>query len=247
MASAAPETVRYNRGNMQSIPYKTIVVDGHDALTFLQGQLTIDLSDLAGPGPALGAWCNPKGRVITLLRVRTDDGAYRLALPDELADPVVERLTMFRFRAKVGFAPVPLADADLGLGGDLDGDLETWRRSNLERGIPEIGLAQSEKFTPHMLNLDLLGAVSFDKGCYTGQEVVARTHYRGATRRRLLRFKATTPVEPGMKVVAAGRDVGEVLNALGTDLLAVVPADSPAQGLAADGAGLRRVPLPYLS
>ncbi len=243
MASAAPETVRYNRGNMQSMRYKTIVVDGHDALTFLQGQLTIDLADLAGAGPALGAWCNPKGRVITLLRVRADAGAFRLALPEELADPVVERLTMFRFRAKVGFALVPLADADLG----LDGDLEAWRRSNLERGIPEIGLAQTEKFTPHMLNLDLLGAVSFDKGCYTGQEVVARTHYRGATRRRLLRFVATEPVEPGARVSTGGRDVGEVLNALGTDLLAVVPADSPAEGLAAGGAALARVALPYFS
>lgn len=247
IAGAPPETVRYNRSNMHEMRYATIAVDGADSLKFLQGQLTIDLSKLDGPAPALGAWCNPKGRVITLLRTRTDNGTFRLALPEPLAEPVVNRLTMFRFRAKVGFMIVPLAAADLGLDSALDDGLDGWRRSNLERGIPEIGPEQTEKFTPHMLNLDLLGAVSFDKGCYTGQEVVARTHYRGASRRRLLRFEATSPVEPGTKVAHAGRDIGEVLNAIGTDLLAVVPVDSPASGLSAGGVGLRKIALPYLA
>ena len=49
--------------------------------------------------------------------------------------------------------------------------------------------SQSENYTPHMLNLDLLGAISFDKGCYTGQEIIARTQFLGNSKRRLMRYR----------------------------------------------------------
>ncbi len=67
-----------------SSTYATIVVSGADAAPFLQGQLTLDVQSLTeGDPPALSAWCNPKGRVIVLFRMRLADGAYRLALPGE--------------------------------------------------------------------------------------------------------------------------------------------------------------------
>ena len=116
----------------------------------------------------------------------------------------------------------------------------------LQRGVPEIWREQSEKFTAHMLNLDLLGAISLDKGCYTGQEIIARTHYRGATKRRCLRFEAASPVRPGDKVLEGDREVGEVVSAIGNDLLAVVALDSAGKRLTAAGALLRPVALPYL-
>ena len=97
-----------------------------------------------------------------------------------------------------------------------------------------------------MLNLDLLDAVSFDKGCYTGQEIVARTHYKGATKRRTMRFDASAPVAEGDKVQLDGRDVGDVLNVAGNQLLAVVPIDKADAGLTAGGASLVNVPLPYM-
>jgi folate-binding Fe-S cluster repair protein YgfZ len=97
-----------------------------------------------------------------------------------------------------------------------------------------------------MLNLDLLGAISLDKGCYTGQEIIARTHYRGATRRRCLRFEADGPVRAGDKVLDGDREIGDVLNAIGRELLAVIPVDSAGKNLTAAGVGLRPVALPYL-
>ena len=61
-----------------------------------------------------------------------------------------------------------------------------WQRSNIEAGIPQINAASSELFVPQMINLDLLDGINFKKGCYTGQEIVARMHYLGKLKQRLL-------------------------------------------------------------
>jgi folate-binding protein YgfZ len=116
----------------------------------------------------------------------------------------------------------------------------------VENGVPFIGLEQAEQFTPHMLNLDLLDAISLDKGCYTGQEIVARTHYKGATKRRTQRFSCSEPVTVGDKVSSGDRDIGEVLNVAGQELLAVVPLHRRDEPLQVNNAELERQPLPYL-
>ncbi len=225
--------------------YSRIDVTGADALVFLQGQLTNDLRRLDREPRLLAGWCNPKGRVICLIRVAREGDGFGLALPAELADPVVRRLTTFRFRAKVDFAITPGAAGLLADGNPGDFDLAAWQRSNLERGIPEIGAAQSEAYTPHMLNLDRLDGLSLDKGCYTGQEVVARTHYRGASKRRTLRYSAAAAPAPGDVVLAGDRKAGEVLNVIDCDLLAVVSLAFAEAELSAGAARLRPVPLPY--
>ena len=231
---------RYLMSNSE-FPYTTILVSGDDAFDFLQAQLSNDLTLLDERGELLSAWCNPKGRVICLLTVFHSDRGYGLILPAELADEVVRRLTMFRFRAKVDFDIEAVAPERLG----VSGGIEDWLLGKLLAGRPEIWRAQSEEFTPHMLNLDQLGAISLDKGCYPGQEIVARTHYRGATKRRTHRFASAEPVSPGDKVSDGERDIGEVLNAIGTDLLAVIPTDKANDILSVNGVDLTHVPLEY--
>jgi folate-binding protein YgfZ len=149
-----------------------------------------------------------------------------------MADTIVKRLTMFRFRSKV----------DLNV---VDEGQTVDPAFLVENGYPFIGAAQSEQFTPHMLNLDLLDAISFDKGCFPGQEIVARTHYKGATKRRTVRFTVEQPVRVGDKVSLEGRDIGEVLNVAGTGLLAVVPVDKADETLTIGGSSLKREQLPY--
>ena len=224
---------------MSSFPYSKIIVSGADAFDFLQAQLSNDLRLLDERDELLAAWCNPKGRVICILRIRRGDDGYVLILPAELAEAVLQRLTLFRFRSRVEFQPAPASPPDLG----IQGSAEAWLLDNLRSGRPEVWQAQSEAFTPHMLNLDLIGAVSFDKGCYPGQEIVARTHYRGATKRRTHRFEAARPVSVGARVSDGERDIGEVLNAIGTDLLAVIPSDKADEALVVDGIELRHVPV----
>lgn len=211
----------------------TIKITGADAFEFLQGQLSNDLRHLRSEKEILAAWCNPKGRVIWFGTVRPIDAGYGLSAPRATAGDIVERMTMFRFRAKVEF--------------EIVDEGQTVDPSFLvENGFPFIGANQSEQFTPHMLNLDLLDAISMDKGCYTGQEIVARTHYKGATKRRTLRFSCAGAVAPGDRVQLAGRDVGEVLNVAGNELLAVVPMDKADDALSAGAVSLERLPLPYL-
>ena len=227
---------------MSDLAYATIVVSGTDAEEFLQGQLTADVRQLDGSEPLRSAWCNPKGRVICILMLARDAVGFTLTLPAELAEHVVQRLTMFRFRSKVEFEIREASADERGSGGSL----EEWRLEQLRAGVPEIFGAQSEQFTPHMLNLDLLDAVSLDKGCYTGQEIIARTHYRGATKRRLHRFESSEPVSPGDKVSEGERNIGEVVNAIGCDLLAVVPVDKADASLAIGSISLTHIPLDYL-
>ena len=107
---------------------------------------------------------------------------YSLTIPTELVDLVMQRMTLFRFRSKVEFDARTATQKDLG----FETTVNDWLLENLRAGLPEIWLSQSEKFTPHMLNLDMLDIVSLDKGCYPGQEIVARTHFRGASKRRCL-------------------------------------------------------------
>ncbi|MGI9223737.1 MAG: YgfZ/GcvT domain-containing protein [Woeseiaceae bacterium] len=210
----------------------TIAVTGPDAFEFLQGQLTNDLRRLGAEAEILAAWCNPKGRVIWFGTVWPIEQGYGLSAPAETAADVVKRLTMFRFRSKVEFETVDE-------GATVDPAFL------IQHGNAFIGPEQVEQFTPHMLNLDLLDAISLDKGCYTGQEIVARTHYKGATKRRTQRFESETPVAIGAKISDGNRDVGEVLNVSGTDLLAVVPVDKADAGLTVNGIELQRQPLPY--
>ena len=72
-----------------------------------------------------------------------------------------------------------------------DARLARWQRADVLEGLPQVYAATSEAFVAQMLNLDLLGAIAFDKGCYTGQEVIARAHYRGRVKRRLQRWHGT--------------------------------------------------------
>jgi folate-binding protein YgfZ len=67
--------------------------------------------------------------------------------------------------------------------------VQRWYRHAVAAGEPQVYAATSEQFVAQMLNLDLLDAVAFEKGCYTGQEVIARAHYRGRVKRRLQRFR----------------------------------------------------------
>ena len=211
----------------------TLKVTGQDAAEFLQGQLTNDIRRLDKEPEMLAAWCNPKGRVIWFGTIYPIESGFGLSVPAETVEDVTRRLTLFRFRAKVDLEVV-------------DEGRTVDPAYLVESGYPYIGAAQSEQFTPHMLNLDLLEAVSFDKGCYTGQEIVARTHYKGATKRRTLRFRSASPLSAGGKVQLDGRVVGDVLNVAGTELLAVVPLDKADAALTVDDVPLTRLELPYL-
>ena len=140
---------------------------------------------------------------------------------------------------------------------------ESWQRGAIAAGEPQVYAATSEEFVAQMLNLDALGAIAFEKGCYTGQEVIARAHYRGRVKRRMQRFVTQAPhaLRPGdageLGDGRAFRVVDAVRLADGRcEFLAVAPLETgpgEAQGAGAAGAaaaGVGRLaaqalPLPY--
>lgn len=91
-----------------------------------------------------------------------------------------------------------------------------WRLQKIFAGEPTVYPQTSERFVAQMLGLDELGAIDYKKGCYIGQEVIARAHYRGAVKRHLLRAvcEGTTELRPGDEIQAAGQDgtVAEVID-----------------------------------
>src|ERR1700683_2720027 len=86
------------------------------------------------------------------------------------------------------------------------GELLAWQRSAIAAGEPQVYAATSEEFVAQMLNLDVLGAIALDKGYYTGQEVIARAHYRGRVKRRLQRFVSETATQLARAQSGALRD-----------------------------------------
>ncbi len=127
-----------------------------------------------------------------------------------------------------------------------------WQAADIAAGLPQLEVSTSGHFVPQMLNLDLLGAISFTKGCYTGQEIVARTQNLGRIKRRTFRYgvRADEPPEPLTALHHDGAKVGEVLMGSrvegGVELLAVVALDARDRPLrTATGHTAIPLPLPY--
>lgn len=210
-----------------------IEVTGQDASSFLQGQLTCDINALSITEASFAGFCNPKGRVLSLLLVIKTQQGFFLILPFSLLEKVLKKLHLYILRSKVFLKDIsghsqinglylgmstaifPLPSNDLQcaqseqslyikLPGKASryieitspavssaqtfkfGNENEWRYHDISAGIPWFDAAQSEQFIPQMLNIDQLGGISFNKGCYTGQEIVARTHYLGKTKRQLI-------------------------------------------------------------
>lgn len=209
-----------------------IKISGKDAFDFLQNQLTNDLRHLKLMPKIMAAWCNPKGRVIWVGEVSKTQSSFEILVPTNLAENIVQRFLTFRFRAKVKF--------------NIIDENKTEKLAGLiSKGFPSIGLEQTEKYTPHMLNLDLINAVDFNKGCYPGQEVVARTHYKGLSKRRTFKFESESRINVNDKVICNGQKVGNVLNVYENNLLAIIPVKMAAKELAVGNSRLKLDRLPY--
>jgi folate-binding protein YgfZ len=132
-----------------------------------------------------------------------------------------------------------------------------WDWLRLNAGIPMIVAATQEQFVPQMVNLEVIGGVSFQKGCYPGQEIVARSQYLGKLKRRMFLAHVDSEAAPGDSLFSAdiaGQATGTVVNAApapggGYDVLAVAQVESANTQIlhlkAADGAALSLKPLPY--
>jgi hypothetical protein len=143
--------------------------------------------------------------------------------------------------------------------GAVPAGTQAWQWLDIREGLPTITLPVQEEFVAQMLNFDLIGGVSFNKGCYPGQEIVARTHYLGKLKKRMYRVHAPVGALPavGTDIYApdfGDQSAGKVVSAApapegGYDALVVLQSSSAEAGQARlgapDGPALAFLPLPY--
>lgn len=229
-----------------------IKASGSDVVTFLQGQLSSDISAVSDSQSQLSAYCDPQGQVLALFLVFKYQGDFYLNFDGSLKESILKRLSMFVMRADVKFTDVSDDLIQIGFAGefgdldiqrrlstkvksvyetgyiDIDGmqdicvikvpgpyhryalfgpadqmieawkslrsnaDLTNsydWNLLNIAAGVPEVNTNTSGQFVAQFLNLDKLDAINFKKGCFPGQEIIARMHYRGKVTKRMFRIR----------------------------------------------------------
>jgi folate-binding protein YgfZ len=198
-------------------------VSGTDAETFLQGQLSNDISKLDALSVQLNAYCQHQGKILALFWVTKNEDSFFLSFPSDLLEVIKPRLQMFVIMSDVVIEDVTKEHIQIGsinesnqkalaineklslIIADKDDiselsieSIDHWDKACVDSLLPEIFLVTSEKLVPQMLNLDINEfGVNFSKGCYPGQEVVARLHYLGSAKRRLFAFESSSEVNLG--------------------------------------------------
>ena len=203
-------------------------ITGGEVQGFLQGQFSNDIDALEEGVIQLNAYCQHQGKIMALIWVMKRDDEYYLSFPKGLSAEIVKKLTMFKMMSDVTIKDITnellqfgvidevvdgvfvlntnqsivLMDSDYGF--ELS-DISVWEQSCIANEVPEVELATVEKFVPQLLNLDINEVgVNFSKGCYPGQEVVARLHYLGKSKRRMRQFECEGEVNVGDELLVAG-------------------------------------------
>ena len=213
---------------MHNQHYSIIKVKGEKATEFLQGQLTCDINNIKPGHPGIGAYCDHKGRVLASLFIFCDNDYFYCVIPKDNVKNIQTELQKFGMFSKVKLIDVsneffygcyekaPKNKNVIAIAAlnncvliisknqtDLPAnplDENAWRLANIETKLAEIYAATSGMFTPHMLNYPALDVVSFNKGCYRGQEIIARTEHLGHSKRCLQKIKVDAPVQPGERL-----------------------------------------------
>ena len=204
-------------------------VSGSDAESFLQGQLSNDINKLNASSVQLNAYCQHQGKILALFWVTKNEDSFFLSFPSDLLEAIKPRLQMFVIMSDVSIEDITNEYIQVGSIGenhqkalvindklsliitdkkDIDKfnmeSIEHWNMVCIDSFLPEIFTATSEKLVPQMLNLDINEfGVNFSKGCYPGQEVVARLHYLGSAKRRLFAFELDSDANVGDSLYCA--------------------------------------------
>jgi len=182
---------------------QSLLVTGEDPAKFLQGQLTCDINDC----PTYGAYCNIKGKIVSFFYIDKVEQGFELNMPADMIEITLNDLNKYAMfsKAKVEIIPSTLERNDI---------------SEVASKIPEVYANTSAKFFAHDLNLQVIDAVSFTKGCYRGQEIVARMQHRGNLKRGLFSFVSSDlDLQPGMQIVAQEdpKNEGTVVRVISVD------------------------------
>ncbi|OOF59611.1 CAF17-like 4Fe-4S cluster assembly/insertion protein YgfZ [Rodentibacter genomosp. 2] len=268
--------------------YQLIEAQGTDAEKYLQGQLTTDVVGLASGATTITAHCDPKGKVNAIFRLlKVSSEQFFLLVRKDLLPSALEALKKYAVFSKVCFdlrdwqivgvigekcgkiqphftleideqRAILLNETSLAV--TFNADEQEWELADIQAGIPHLSAKMQNEFIPQAMNLQAIEqAVSFTKGCYIGQETVARAKYRGANKRAMFVLKGETQEIPEigseieMQLESHWRKTGTIISAVNIDgvlwLQVVMNNDiNPTQTfrLPEDGCILTIQPLPYI-
>ena len=217
---------------------QTLLIEGPAAVAFAHAQFSSKVNELAVGRWAFGAWLDPQGRVRALFHLaRIADGKLLLLLRGGKAADMADGLRRFVFRSRVTLREAPAATLATGEARTLHdvhiegetlslgcgshalhiapsttaGDTQ-WQSMQLKLGWPWLPDEALNKCLAPMLSLQRLQAVAVDKGCYPGQEIVARLHFRGGCKRHLCSVTASRAIAPGETLRRGDQEVGIVLD-----------------------------------
>jgi len=229
-------------------------VAGPDSERFLQGQLTCNVANLPAETWQFGACCTAKGRMVANFIIACDGDRFVLRLPSDMVAILQQHLSKYAVFFKTRLQPLDwsqcrrvnqdnpnsaLSSTEWQLAFP-DGRTEIWSDSEAESNAPEQHWSQAdiqagigwvtadstEAWIPQHIGWQHLNGISFNKGCYTGQEVVARLQYLGKSKRQLVRFALPEPQKaPVMTPIVRadnGKECGELVALSGQYGLAIV-------------------------
>jgi folate-binding protein YgfZ len=229
-------------------------IDGPEARHFLHNLLTADIEGLKPGNAAYAALLTPQGKILFDMFVFDAGAAFLVDCSAARTAELIKRLTFYKLRAKLNI--VDLSEYDIGVSPtqppqelryrDPRSPEMGWRFFSPKTALAEargydavrvaLGLGDTDadlgagEFFPHEANLDQLGGVSFEKGCYVGQEVVSRMEHRGMARSRILpvRLGGEAPAK-GSDIRAGGKAIGTLLSSVGSAALALLRLDRLAE------------------
>lgn len=238
--------------------FNCIQLTGANTQTFLQGQVTCDMNMLRKQGDySFAACCDHKGRMVANFWIVRRENDFLIVLPLAMQPILIDHLqkyapfsrvtlracdemmiysttdNLMRANPDTIIITLPNPNRHLILSEqtlDASNQNDSWIADNIEDRLAILTPKTSLLFTPQMIGLEKQGGVSFDKGCYVGQEIVARTHYLGKLKRHLQRMQIKTSQcpQPGDSITNdQGTHVGVIVTAKQTnvnmaDVLAVV-------------------------
>ncbi|MDF7674834.1 folate-binding protein [Acetobacteraceae bacterium ESL0709] len=227
---------------------------GQDRISFLQGLVTADLITLSPGEMVFSALLSPQGKIRYLFYIFCTDDALYLDCAEDQGPALLKQLGLFKLRADIelmtstlnvyaGPPGTSLCEETLVTATDRTSPMTGWRalsslppvtsgdgdnkwlERRLKAGIPEICDISLDKTIALEANLDCLGAISWTKGCYMGQEVTARSHYRTLIKRRLVPVSLQDGIFPetGGEITASDQSSFPLLSRRGNRALIMLP------------------------
>ena len=206
------------------LSFGLIKITGIDAEKFLQGQLTCDVATIRSQQAVLAAHCSYQGRIISNFLIYKQEKDFYLVLPKTVIPIAKAHLLKYAVFSKVAieelndpiFGAWTESEHTIALPSSFKNryilinttekfdfiDEKIWLLENIKAGVAYVVPETSNQFTPHMIGLVNHGGVSFNKGCYLGQEIVARTEHLGKAKRHLYwgQIQSTISPQPGNPV-----------------------------------------------